>query len=260
MSSSSIVSQTPYWSIRFKCVPTAPWRPETCVRSTLKVREPVHHDRTLFVEKCLQPSHHRLSSRSDIDQLITISGMVIRTSQLIPEMQEAFFRCQVCAFNTRVEVDRGRIAEPAVCRNCNTTHSMALVHNRSAFSDKQMVGFLFIYYFIFIFIIRIYLFVCFCFFCIIIFVKMIFLIYWIVLLRLFTSAFYPNKKWFCCMCLVLPDKAAGISRGYACGSDATHHSPLCTQWPGWQSAAWRPSEHHWYDLWSLKLYVVWYHI
>lgn len=65
--------------------------------------------------------------------------MVIRTSQLIPEMQEAFFQCQVCAFSTRVEVDRGRIAEPAVCRHCNTTHSLALVHNRSLFSDKQMV-------------------------------------------------------------------------------------------------------------------------
>ncbi|KAF4095643.1 DNA replication licensing factor MCM4 [Onychostoma macrolepis] len=81
----------------------------------------------------------RALNPEDIDQLITISGMVIRTSQLIPEMQEAFFRCQVCAFNTRVEVDRGRIAEPAVCRNCNTTHSMALVHNRSIFSDKQMI-------------------------------------------------------------------------------------------------------------------------
>lgn len=65
--------------------------------------------------------------------------MVIRTSQLIPEMQEAFFQCQVCAYSTRVEVDRGRIAEPAVCRHCNNTHSLALVHNRSVFSDKQMV-------------------------------------------------------------------------------------------------------------------------
>ncbi|TRY90224.1 hypothetical protein DNTS_005830 [Danionella cerebrum] len=81
----------------------------------------------------------RTLNPEDIDQLITISGMVIRTSQLIPEMQEAFFRCQVCAFNARVEVDRGRIAEPAVCRNCNTTHSLALVHNRSVFSDKQMI-------------------------------------------------------------------------------------------------------------------------
>lgn len=75
----------------------------------------------------------------DIDQLLTVSGMVIRTSQLIPEMQEAMFKCQVCAFSTRVEIDRGRIAEPSVCKNCNTTHSMALIHNRSMFSDKQMI-------------------------------------------------------------------------------------------------------------------------
>lgn len=76
---------------------------------------------------------------TDIDQLITISGMVIRTSQLIPEMQEAFFQCQVCAHTTRVEIDRGRIAEPCSCAHCHTSHSMALIHNRSLFSDKQMV-------------------------------------------------------------------------------------------------------------------------
>lgn len=81
--------------------------------------------------RCLNPE--------DIDQLITVGGMVIRTSQIIPEMQEAFFKCQVCAFTTRVEIDRGRIAEPSVCKHCNTTHSMALVHNRSMFSDKQMI-------------------------------------------------------------------------------------------------------------------------
>ncbi|KAH0516478.1 DNA replication licensing factor MCM4 [Microtus ochrogaster] len=75
----------------------------------------------------------------DIDQLITISGMVIRTSQLIPEMQEAFFQCQVCAHTTRVEIDRGRIAEPCSCAHCHTSHSMALIHNRSLFSDKQMI-------------------------------------------------------------------------------------------------------------------------
>uniref|UniRef100_A0A8C7WDP6 DNA replication licensing factor MCM4 n=1 Tax=Oncorhynchus mykiss TaxID=8022 RepID=A0A8C7WDP6_ONCMY len=87
----------------------------------------------------LKTRNMRSLNPEDIDQMITISGMVIRTSQLIPEMQEAFFQCQVCAFFTRVEVDRGRIAEPAVCRNCNTIHSLALIHNRSAFSDKQMI-------------------------------------------------------------------------------------------------------------------------
>ncbi|KAM6349614.1 MCM4 factor, partial [Podargus strigoides] len=87
----------------------------------------------------LKTRNMRSLNPEDIDQLITISGMVIRSSQLIPEMQEAFFKCQVCAFTTRVEIDRGRIAEPSVCKNCNTTHSMALIHNRSMFSDKQMI-------------------------------------------------------------------------------------------------------------------------
>ncbi|XP_034039997.1 DNA replication licensing factor MCM4 [Thalassophryne amazonica] len=87
----------------------------------------------------LKTRNMRSLNPEDIDQLITISGMVIRTSQLIPEMQEAFFQCQVCGYSTRVEVDRGRIAEPAVCRNCNNTHSLVLIHNRSVFSDKQMI-------------------------------------------------------------------------------------------------------------------------
>lgn len=76
---------------------------------------------------------------SDIDQLITIGGMVIRTTSLIPEMREAFFKCYVCGNSTTVEIDRGRIAEPTLCTNCNTNHSFALVHNRSQFTDKQMI-------------------------------------------------------------------------------------------------------------------------
>lgn len=87
----------------------------------------------------MRTKNMRSLNPEDIDQLITVSGMVIRSSQLIPEMQEAFFSCQVCASFTRVEIDRGRIAEPYVCKNCNTTHSMGLIHNRSLFSDKQMV-------------------------------------------------------------------------------------------------------------------------
>ena len=76
---------------------------------------------------------------TDIDKLITIYGMVIRTSSLIPEMREAFFKCYVCGNTLSVEIDRGRIAEPTLCTHCNTNHSFALVHNRSHFSDKQMI-------------------------------------------------------------------------------------------------------------------------
>lgn len=75
----------------------------------------------------------------DIDQLVTISGMVIRSSNIIPEMREAFFTCSLCHETTTVELDRGRIAEPTVCSNCNTSFTFSLTHNRSQFTDKQMV-------------------------------------------------------------------------------------------------------------------------
>lgn len=76
---------------------------------------------------------------TDIDQLITINGMVIRTSNLIPEMREAFFRCYVCKNSTTVEIERGRIVEPTICQNCNTSFSFQLIHNQSSYTDKQMI-------------------------------------------------------------------------------------------------------------------------
>ncbi|KAM4687368.1 DNA replication licensing factor MCM4 [Discoglossus pictus] len=99
----------------------------------------IEHQIQVRPYNALKTRNMRSLNPEDIDQLITIGGMVIRTSQIIPEMQEAFFKCQVCSFSTRVEIDRGRIAEPSVCKHCNTTHSMALIHNRSMFSDKQMI-------------------------------------------------------------------------------------------------------------------------
>merc|ERR1719297_274052 len=84
-------------------------------------------------------SNMRELNPQDIDQLITITGMVIRSSNLIPEMAEAFFQCSNCRYTVEVEIERGRIAEPTLCTNCNMNHTWVLVHNRSKFSDKQMI-------------------------------------------------------------------------------------------------------------------------
>ncbi|XP_012232001.1 DNA replication licensing factor MCM4 [Linepithema humile] len=81
----------------------------------------------------------RLLNPEDIDQLITINGMVIRSSNIIPEMREAFFKCIVCSFTATVEIDRGHIAEPTVCTHCNNNYCFNLIHNRSHFSDKQII-------------------------------------------------------------------------------------------------------------------------
>lgn len=76
---------------------------------------------------------------TDIDQLVTITGMIIRLSAIIPEMAEAFFRCSVCGSNCTIKLERGRILEPTLCQTCNTNHSYELIHNRCTFYDKQLI-------------------------------------------------------------------------------------------------------------------------
>lgn len=78
---------------------------------------------------------------ADMDKLVSIKGLVIRTTPIIPDMKEAFFRCNVCSFGVQVDIDRGRIAEPTSCPRggCNSKNSMQLIHNRCSFSDKQVV-------------------------------------------------------------------------------------------------------------------------
>lgn len=81
----------------------------------------------------------RLLNPTDIDQLVTMTGMIIRLSNLIPEMAEAFFRCSVCHANCTIKLERGRILEPTICQTCNSNHSYELIHNRCTFYDKQLI-------------------------------------------------------------------------------------------------------------------------
>lgn len=74
-----------------------------------------------------------------IDKLVTLRGIVIRTSDVVPEMKEAYFICTNCHKEENRITERGRIAEPVLCSSCNARHSFQLIHNRSMFSDKQHV-------------------------------------------------------------------------------------------------------------------------
>ncbi|KAI0998622.1 DNA replication licensing factor [Podosphaera aphanis] len=78
---------------------------------------------------------------SDVDKIIAIKGLVIRTTPIIPDMKDAFFRCQVCNHTVKVDIDRGRIAEPTKCPRpiCDSPNSMQIIHNRSGFTDKQVI-------------------------------------------------------------------------------------------------------------------------
>ena len=76
----------------------------------------------------------------DIDQMISVRGMISRTSGVIPDLKQAFFQCGQCgAPGEPVFIDRGRIEEPQQCTVCESKFSMRLIHNRCVFANKQLV-------------------------------------------------------------------------------------------------------------------------
>lgn len=76
-----------------------------------------------------------------MDRLISIKGLVIRTTPVIPDMKDAFFRCNVCNHSVNVGLDRGKIREPTECPReiCKSKNSMLIIHNRCSFEDKQVI-------------------------------------------------------------------------------------------------------------------------
>ncbi|KAF8336954.1 MCM-domain-containing protein [Cantharellus anzutake] len=77
----------------------------------------------------------------DTDKLVSIKGLVIRATPVIPDMKQAFFRCLTCLHTMQVEIDRGRISEPQACPRdvCAAVGMMSLIHNRSLFADRQVI-------------------------------------------------------------------------------------------------------------------------
>jgi len=77
----------------------------------------------------------------DIEKLITLKGIVIRCSDLVPDMMAGLFRCtnDECKNEVNVKLVHWTIPEPTKCGNCNANHSFQLVHNDCTFQDKQML-------------------------------------------------------------------------------------------------------------------------
>lgn len=74
-----------------------------------------------------------------IDRLITLRGIVIRNSDIIPEMKEAYFQCSSCKHHVNVMLERARLVEPDDCPGCKKRGTYALIHNRCIFGDKQTI-------------------------------------------------------------------------------------------------------------------------
>lgn len=75
----------------------------------------------------------------DLNHLIQIKGIVIRCSEIYPEMRQAIFRCTACGDIQQVQLIQGNINEPKKCARCKRDHVYQIQHNFSQFTDKQYV-------------------------------------------------------------------------------------------------------------------------
>ena len=96
-----------------------------------RIQTRIHHLRKKARMRDLNPS--------DINHLIAITGIVIRCSELQPEMKEAHYKCVVCGHFEPIPNEGGRIPEPQDCTKCRTKSSFELIHNLCIFSDRQYI-------------------------------------------------------------------------------------------------------------------------
>lgn len=90
---------------------------------------------------CGKTVNMRALNPADIDQLVAVKGLVIRTSNVIPDMKIAFFKCAMCDFSVSVENVKGKITPPSRCPRdeCRANQAMDIIHNRCVFNSKQVV-------------------------------------------------------------------------------------------------------------------------
>ena len=90
-----------------------------------------HNLRKVYRVRELGPLH--------IEKLVSLRGIVIRNSDIVPEMKEAHFTCTKCFREEERSVQMGRIIEPIYCVNCEQRDTFQPNFNASIFSDKQHV-------------------------------------------------------------------------------------------------------------------------
>lgn len=76
---------------------------------------PTFQVRPFHLKKC-----HKMRELDpvDIDTLVSIKGMIIRCSSIIPDLTTGYFRCVNCKQSKEEAIDRGRINEPIECEHC----------------------------------------------------------------------------------------------------------------------------------------------
>ncbi|ELA41007.1 uncharacterized protein VICG_01966 [Vittaforma corneae ATCC 50505] len=74
----------------------------------------------------------------DIDKIVSVTGMAVRTSSIIPEVRRAVYFCVKCTRRVSVDSIKNIINEPTICE-CGEKYVFELRHNEGDYIDRQVV-------------------------------------------------------------------------------------------------------------------------
>lgn len=116
------------WNISMRELPDEPEDLGTC---QVQIHDLLEKDHKIM----------RNMNPSDIEHLISLKGIVIRCSDLMPDMMKALFRCSAddCKHEVEVPLNHWNIEEPKRCDGCGATHSFEMIHNECSFADRQIL-------------------------------------------------------------------------------------------------------------------------
>lgn len=91
------------------------------------------HLSVTFKVRDLTPQH--------IDKYVQVKGIVIRNSDIIPEMNVCGFKCDKCGFVLQEQIDRNKTFEPSICPNqeCKGRGTFDICHEHCQFTARQYV-------------------------------------------------------------------------------------------------------------------------
>lgn len=89
------------------------------------------------LEKADEKIMRLMNPTTDIERLVSVKGIVIRCSDLCPDMQAGLFQCSECKHEVQVQLSHWTIDEPTRCESCSKSHTFQLIHNDCRFGDLQ---------------------------------------------------------------------------------------------------------------------------
>lgn len=83
-----------------------------------------------------KPISMRTINPLDIDKIVSLKGLITRTSNIIPDLVKATFKCTVCFSTRQSDCIKNIISEPTIC-DCGAQFSFRIMHNEGVYLDSQ---------------------------------------------------------------------------------------------------------------------------